>query len=392
MNARAKDIGADDVEEPAVEERSVRDELEASLAEAREPGGTEAPGEEAAAAPAEAEERVDRGDGRDQHGRFIPKGDGAAGAAGGDPAAGAQAAGAAQPGAAEAQASQVAPAAAQVTGPDVAPNSWTPAAKAKWNALPPEIRAEVARREQEIHRTITRQDEHREYGRQFAEISQQNAAAIQRAGVHPLAIYRDFLQIMNTLNTGDMATKVGLLRQTALQNGIDLRALVGQQPAPGQPGQIPQPQAVIPPELQRVATEWTQFKSQQEQERQAREQQQQQATYDEIVAFRSKPEARYFDAVKDTMVALLQTGAASNLSDAYQQAIWTRPDIREQLQNEAALAARNSPDAQRQRAAAARARGGSVRGGSGTVAQGAPENRTLREELQAGFAEARARV
>lgn len=391
MNARAKDIAADDVEPPE-EERSVRDEIEAARDEIVERQGQETgEGHEEGATEAAGDGAASRADGRDAGGRFLPKDSQRASSDGVDPAARAQADAGAQSGGGTDQALPQAQS-AQGTGLDIAPNSWTAAAKAKWNKLDPDVRAEISRREADMHRTITRQDEVREFGRQFSEISQANAAVIQRAGVHPLAIYRDFLHIMNTLATGDQQTKMGLLRQTALNNGIDLRALAGMQAPPGQQPQAAQGQPVIPPELRRVATEWDQFKSQQQQEASAREQREQQQTYDEIVAFRSTPEARYFDAVKDTMVALLQSGAASNLGDAYQQAIWTRPDIREQLQKEATLAARNSPDAQRARAAAARAKGGSVRGGSGSVAAGAPENRTLREELQAGFAEARSRV
>ena len=44
---------------------------------------------------------------------------------------------------------------AQVTEPEIAPpNTWKKDVAAKWNALPPEVRAEVARREADFHKGI----------------------------------------------------------------------------------------------------------------------------------------------------------------------------------------------------------------------------------------------
>jgi hypothetical protein len=280
----------------------------------------------------------------------------------------------------------------------LAPQGWTPSAKAKWASLDPEIKAEVSRREQETHRALSRQDDERGWGKNFAEISQRHAAIIQRAGVHPLRIYEDFLGIMNTLANGDPGTKAALIRDVAIRNGLDLRMLAGMQvpagqnPNPQPPNAAAPQQVQLPPEIRQWGQEWQQFKQQQQQQAQEKEQREQQETFNEIVAFRSKPEARFFDAVKDQMVALLQVGAVQTLEDAYAQAIWTRPDIREVLQKEEAQK-RDAIAARRARTEAARLKGGSVRGGAvSQAAEGGSPDRSLREELQANFAEARARV
>jgi hypothetical protein len=274
--------------------------------------------------------------------------------------------------------------------------------KAEWPKLPAPVRAEITRREGEMHKALTVQDEQRTYGRQFAEISQANSDVIMRAGVHPLRLYQDFLGIMKVLGGNDNNSKAALLRDVALRNGLDMRSLLGmpQPPAGAQPNPRPQPGAngqppavVIPPHIEQMAQQWAQFQADNQRQAQEKEYREQQETYQEIVDFRAQPDAPYFDAVKDQMVALLQAGAASTLKDAYDQATWARPDIRA-LRQQAEQKATQDAEAKRLRVQNARAKGGSVRGGSGSVASGGGDgaNRSLREELQHNFADARSRV
>jgi hypothetical protein len=247
-----------------------------------------------------------------------------------------------------------------------------------------------------MHRALSRQDEERQYGKQFGEIAQANAAIIQRAGVHPLRLFSDFLGIMRTLNSNDGQAKAALIRDVAMRNGIDLRAALGGVPAPQNPhpgapqgGQAPSRD----PLLLQIANELAQEKAERARLAQEERERAEQATLNEIIAFRSQPDAPYFDAVKDQMVALLQANAAQTLKEAYDQACWARPDIRAELIKQQAVAQGQS-EAKRRRAELARAKGGSVRGGSGSVPDSAARGaeRSLREELQANFAEARSRV
>lgn len=265
----------------------------------------------------------------------------------------------------------------------LAPGAWTPAGKAKWSSLPADIRSEISRREGDMQRALAQHDEHREFGRQFAQISHEHADTISRAGVPPLRMFQDIIGIMKTLGSSDPQSRISALRTAALQSGFDVRALAGPPPPAGT--QSNGSEFALAP-LMQVAQEWDQFKGQQARQAEEQQQRQHQQTMGEVAAFRSKPEARFFDAVKDQMIALLRGGVARSLQDAYDQAIWTRPDIRAILSQE---------ETQRQQAAQrhlrtpnARARGGSVRTAGGSP----PPDRSLREELQANFAEARARV
>lgn len=276
--------------------------------------------------------------------------------------------------------------------PTLAPQGWTPAGKAVWAQVPEAARAEIARREAEQHKLATRVDEERQIARSFNQITEQHADVIRAAGVHPLRVYQDFLGILNVLTTGRPEQKAALIRDVAIRQGLDLRALAGMGAQQfQQPGQASLPPSAVPPEIAQAAREWHEFKARQQQEARQLEEQQQQQTLEEIVAFRSKPEARFFDAVKDQMVALLQVGAVQSLEEAYEQAVWTRPDIRQILQGEQD-AARQAAEQKRLKTVSARNKGVSVRGGVGGSPQGATENRSLREDLQAALAEARGRV
>lgn len=112
----------------------------------------------------------------------------------------------------------------------------------------------------------------------------------------------------------------------------------------------------------------------------------------EIEAFRADPKNEFFPQVMDHMTVLLANGVAQNLQEAYDQATWSRPDIRSLLSQRERGAVQKQADKQAQ-AQRARARGVSVRGSVGGSAAPTPaKDRTVREELQAAFADARARL
>lgn len=392
--ARAAKAVADDIEEPEHEPtlretiESARDDIAArEVAEAAGEGGA---GEGAAAGSGDVPNVGAPGElVRDEHGRFTrrevqtqgtPQTDSASASGGSAPAA---------TGTSGAQPAAASPAPAASTL--LAPQGWTPGAKAKWAALPEDIRAEITRREADMHRTITRQDQERDMGRQFAEVAQAHQDIIGRSGVTPARFFGDVMGAMRTLQGGDPAQKAGLIRDLIMRNQVDARLIFPNPNAPApQPGAQPGP-AVIPQPVMQMANEWNQFKTERAREAQEREQRQQQEILDEIVAFRSKPEARFFDAVNDQMVALLQGGIATSVEEAYNQAIWTRPDIRAVLAQEETQA-RAQAEQKRLAALNARRKGGSVKGGVGSASTGEAPNRSLREELQANFADARSRV
>lgn len=375
--AKTAAVVADEVEAPEPEP-TLRETLEAARDEVV--GRQEAPAAttEAPAAAAPAETPEPRA-GRDASGRFAPK----------EPAPAPAAASTVTPSAA-------APAAAPPEPPQpstLAPQFWTAQGKAIWKDVPEAARQEILRREREAAQQASRFDDERQLAKQFSEITGKHQAIVARTGQHPLQVYEGFLGIMSVLQGSDPNSKAALIRDVAMRNGIDLRALAGS-PQNFAPGQTPAPAApapALPPEIVQTTREWQEHKAKLQREQEAQARAEQERVLQDIAEFRAKPEAEFFDAVKDQMIAMLNAGTAQTLDEAYNAAIWTRPDIRQVLldrQNAAASTAAKQAEAARK----ARLKGGSIRGGSGAVPDGAPPNRSLREELQANFAEARSRL
>jgi phage antirepressor YoqD-like protein len=261
--------------------------------------------------------------------------------------------------------------------------------------LPPAARAEIAKREQDIAQLTGRFAEERALSRQFQEISQRHQDVIQSQGMPPANIFENMLGVIKILNSPDTGAKAALLRDVMRLNGITPQHLgiqnSGPQPANGAPGGAAINPSALPPPVARVVNEWSQFQAERQRAKEAEQIREQEKVNAEIASFRTKPEAEFFDAVQDQMIGLLTGELAQTLEEAYNSAIAIRPDIQAILNERKAQAAAQAA-AKRNRVIQARQRGGSVRGGSGTSVPADTGNRSIREELKAGFAEARARI
>ena len=260
-----------------------------------------------------------------------------------------------------------------------APDGWTAAAKAKFSELPADIQAEISRREADMHKQFTRQDEERNLGKQIRELTQPYAAVIRAEGGDTLAAYNQFLNTAYIMRTGTQDAKRNALLQVAQQFNVDMSGLLQQQPQQSQAPQYqPQIAAIVQAELD---------KQRQIQERHTVE--------SSIAEFASAPGHEHFNQLRTVMGALLESGAASDLQDAYDRACYADPEIR------STLAAQNMREAEAKRLSEAQARTDaakraavSVSGGPGgaRVPSGAGTERSLGDELRANLRAATGRV
>lgn len=274
-----------------------------------------------------------------------------------------------------------------------APTSWKAEEKALWAKLTPDVQQILQRREQDIHRTISAQDEVRLVGNQFMQTANEYAPVLQARGITPVAFFKEALGIVSQLGHPDPAVRGNMLRQLAHINNVDVRFLSGQQP--GAQGQ-PQPSNVpIDQLVQRAVNE--QFQARQRQEAEQRERAEMQSVNSEIEVFRSKTDANgqpaypYFDHVNSLMAAILGGGSATTLEEAYQLAVKAHPET-SQLIAQAETAKAQEAEKKRQAAVAARRKTGSIRSGPGGSPSANGSARTIRDELKAAFEEARSRV
>lgn len=259
--------------------------------------------------------------------------------------------------------------------PTLAPSSWSAAAKAAWVNADPTIKAEIARREAQVHKEFTKQDAERNLGLQFRKVIEPNMAMIQADGGDPVKGFQNYLNTAKILRTGDPQVKAQLVRQMCQQFNIQLEQV---QAAPD-----------IDTRQQSMYTRAQQL----EQENQLLQAQIQEIPLkSQIEAFAADPAHEYYEAVRPVMAALLQSGQAQTLQEAYDQAIWARPDIRSTLTAQQIATGQEKRVAEaKAKADAARRASGSVIGspGRGTSADPQAGNRTLRQELEANFASAR---
>ncbi len=201
------------------------------------------------------------------------------------------------------------------------PQGVPPAIKAKWETLDAEVRSALVKREEDVHKMFTRHDSELNLGRKMKDIIQPYMPIIQAEGGTPETAVRDLLNTAYVLRTADPQQKAQLFTQIAQQYGVDLSQLgVAQQTQPDpvqqQLRQLQQLQQQINPDAI-----MSRLKEQMEYDKHV----------SEVKAFAADPANEHFQAVSVEMAALLDSGRAKDLREAYDKAIWANPDIRSML-------------------------------------------------------------
>lgn len=270
-----------------------------------------------------------------------------------------------------------APAAAeQVTKPeqppsndDAAPSSWKRDVAEKWAELPTEVKAEIQRREAEYHQGIERYKPAVQFAQEMNAAITPYVRNIQASGIPAPQAMNHLLMIEDKLRNGDEQSKLQTLVKIAHDYGVDLQK-AGQTP--------PDPRM------------W-QMEQQLHQERMARENYQRsqadrdnQAVTSEIEAFASAEGHEHFESVKADMAVMLQSGMAQSLQDAYDKAVWARPELRQSLVEKERTEAEKRATEQAQRTKAKSAAVG-VKGSPPNSSGALPANASLEDTVAAAM-------
>lgn len=200
-----------------------------------------------------------------------------------------------------------------------APASWSPAAKSAFESLPPDVQQAVAKREQEIDHGLRRKAEEAKRYEPLEGVIAPHRQKWAVAGVDEATAVKQLLAASDWLDRNPTEA----LQHLARQYGVNIASL-GQPNAAQPSGETGQPQAQPDP----VASELQALKAEVASLRQGREQETQQTYVSQIDAFAADTANLYFENVKPAMAALLQSGQASTLPEAYERAIWSDPTIR----------------------------------------------------------------
>ena len=247
------------------------------------------------------------------------------------------------------------------------PASWSAAAKAKWGELPPDIRQEILRRESDVARGFERKaaeaKEHVEFSTRVRGMMEPFGDELRQAGRSE----EEGIQYLLAAHRAAKENPSGYIVWAARELGVDLTNLDATQHA----GYDPQ-SATRSANIEQVV------------ERRVRDALDRTQMEREIEQFReSHP---HFDTVRGHMGALLRSGTARDLPDAYEQAVYANPETRKLMlaeQRKAEDAKR--AEAERKRVERAKAASASVKGsppGTGVRVRAPEPAKSVREELE----------
>lgn len=231
-----------------------------------------------------------------------------------------------------------------------------------WATLDPELQDALIQRDDDFAKGIEGYKTKAERGDAYERAVTPYLATIQGLGIQPEQAITELLKSDHTLRHGNEQQKLAMVQGLFQAYGINPQSVFNylQNGAPQ-----------VNPEIAPVYQELQQLRQQQQalmNEQKTREQ----ATLSSEID-RVKAGKEHWDLVTDDMAALLQANRATDLDQAYDMAIWARPDLRASLLQQERKTAETeaTQKAQAQRSQAA---GSSLRGSSPSASTSTPTN------------------
>lgn len=210
------------------------------------------------------------------------------------------------------------------------PSSWSAKAKGEFTKLPDHIQDEVLKREDDFHKGLEQYKQSAQMGDRMNQIIQPYQPYLRSKGATPEQTVASMLQTAYTLENASAQDKPKLLAQVAQKFGVDLSQLNSQQN-----------EQQVDPYVQQLEQRVNQFEQYLQNQASTAQQQSMSEAHSEIDAFRNEVDESgnikhlYFDDVRDDMANMIEasekSGKKLSLQDAYDAAVWARPDIRENL-------------------------------------------------------------
>lgn len=259
-----------------------------------------------------------------------------------------------------------------------APETWRKEAAAEWAKLPPVVRDEILKREQDIFQGIETYKQGHQFGQTMAQVLQPFAGFYQQSGVTPAAHVADLVQMQLTLAHGTPAEKHGIIQRITKEFNIDLAEMALEA--------IDAP--YVDPAVQTLQQKLDAIESRQRMQDQQEHQRVRERVTTEIERFAADPLNIYFDEVAPLMEQFMRAGIVKDLKDAYDRAIWAHPEVRVKEQTRLQQEARKK--AADKATAAKKAAGANVSTRAKSVSGTAPLG-SIDETLEATLADIKSR-
>jgi hypothetical protein len=251
-----------------------------------------------------------------------------------------------------------------------APASWKPEIREHWGSLPEPVRAEIARREVEVQRTLQETAEARKTVESIDRVIAPYMSFIKAEGSNPLQAIDNMMSTAAKLRTGTAPELATMMAQLINQFGTGRfgaafieqldGALAGQAP------RVDPQQAAIEQVLNQRLAPVQQMLTQFQQAQVYQQQQVAERAHNEVAQFISQ--AEFGDDVREDMADLLEAaqrkGQSLTLQQAYEKACYLNDSVRKVMQQRQAAqgASVTTQAAQRAKAAAVSVSGGAPLG------------------------------
>jgi hypothetical protein len=197
------------------------------------------------------------------------------------------------------------------------PPSWSKNLATKWDVLPEEVKAEIARREEEVTRGFSRDGEDKKMAREFKDMFSE----YEKQGINFPRGYKetvkDLLGAAKVLNFGSPQEKLDFMDRTAKSVGLDLRVAldVNNNNQQAQENNLPNS------EVYALKQQLAHLEGAVKQQFEIQDQMHTKEASEIINTFASDPAHKYYHQVAPQMGQLIQMGLAGSLEDAYEKAI-----------------------------------------------------------------------
>lgn len=197
---------------------------------------------------------------------------------------------------------------------ELIPKTWRKELGAHWSTLPPEVRAEVHRRESDMFRGLEMYRGKAQVGERFSQAIAPFEQLLRQHNIEPLHQVRQLMNAHATLALGTVEQKHQLFAQLAKDYGVDVTSI------PIAP--------YVDPAVENLQRELRELQNRLTQQDSSAVDAQRQTLRAEVESFANDPSHPYFDDVADDITVLIQGGRAKGLQEAYDMAIWANPVTR----------------------------------------------------------------
>jgi len=257
------------------------------------------------------------------------------------------------------------------------PKTWRADAAAKWSSIDPAVQAEILKREEDIFKGLEGYKADAGLGRQFQQALAPYQQIFQQSGINPMQQVSELMRAHVALATGTPEQKQQFFQRLAQDYGVQLG------------GDAP----YVDPQVAGLQKQLSDLQSR----LMGRERQEattmQQNLQREIDTFASDPKHPHFDEVASDIAGLIRSGAAKDLADAYEKAVWANPVTRakEQARLTAEADAKRATDAAAKAEAAKKALGANVKSKAKAASAAAPRG-SIDDTLSAALTAIRSRA